>query len=136
MMRLAYAERDRHDWTSCRKLGCGLIAVEARVIVVHASARRERPAGDPQEVAAEAARELRTTLRLAEQVAGSPGGRRRGGEGNRGSRRGLRVDRRLLYRISTGLSPAAVAEISPRGDDHDDVTDNQDDGQHSGGGPA
>ena len=69
LVRLAYAERDRHDWTSYRKLGYDLVGVGARVLI-HACARRDQPADDPREVAAEAARELRTTLGLAERVAG------------------------------------------------------------------
>uniref|UniRef100_UPI0011774B42 hypothetical protein n=1 Tax=Amycolatopsis pretoriensis TaxID=218821 RepID=UPI0011774B42 len=47
LMRLAYAERDQHDWTSYRKLGHDLTGVGARVIM-HAYARRDPATGDPR----------------------------------------------------------------------------------------
>jgi hypothetical protein len=131
LLRLAYAERDRHDWTSYRKLGYDLIGVGARVIM-HASARRELPAADPRDVAAEAARELRTTLRLAEQVADNPGSADSVAREIESLAEDCAQTAGVLYRMSTGLSPAAIAEINPLGEGHDDVID----GGHPGGEPG
>ncbi|WP_370964860.1 hypothetical protein [Amycolatopsis sp. cg9] len=123
LIRLAYAERDRHDWTSYRQLGYDLIGVGAHVIV-HAYTRREPPADAPeaavapQAVAAEAARQLRTTLALAEQVAGTPAT----ADSVAMELEALAEDcaqlTELLYRNAAGTSPAAIVEVSPLGENH------------------
>lgn len=137
LMRLAYAERDRHDWTSYRKLGHDLIGTGARVIM-HAYARREPIIDDPRAVVAEAVRELRTTLRLAERVAGNPVSADAVAREVEAFAEDCAQTAALLYRIAAGLSPAAIAEISeigPLDDDQDTVTDAEDDAGHPGGEP-
>ncbi|MBE1496323.1 hypothetical protein H4696_003423 [Amycolatopsis lexingtonensis] len=137
LTRLAYAERDRHDWTSYRKLGYDLIGVGARVIV-HAYARREPPADTPHEVvnpravAAEAARQLRTTLALAEQVAGTPASAESVAMELEALAEDCATTTGLLYRNSAGASPAAIVEINPIGED--DGSDDR--SRQSGGEPA
>ncbi|WP_103349666.1 hypothetical protein [Amycolatopsis sp. CA-128772] len=135
LLRLAYAERDRHDWTSYRKLGYDLIGVAAQVLI-HAYARREQPADDPRQVAAEVAQELRTTLGLAEQVAGGLAG---------ADSVAMEIDAFAddcaqvtgrLYRLAAALSPSIIAEINPLGDEHDGAIGNKDNGGRSDGGPA
>lgn len=115
LLRLAYAERDRHGWGSYRKLGYDLIGVGARVIV-HAYARCEPPAGDPREAATEAVRALRTTLRLAEQLENNPAGAGALAMEIEALAEDCAQTAGVLYRISAGLSPAAIAEIHPVGE--------------------
>ncbi|MGW5743715.1 hypothetical protein [Amycolatopsis sp. NPDC003861] len=135
LIRLAYAERDQHDWTSYRKLGHDLIGVGARVIM-HAYARREQPAvDDPRAVAAEAVRELRTTLRLAEQVAGNPVNADSVAQDVEALAEDCAQTAALLYCISAGESPTAIAEINRLGPDHDTVTNVEDGAGHPGGEP-
>ena len=134
LMRLAYAERDRHDWTSYRKLGHDLIGVGARVIM-HAYARREPVTDDPRAAAAEAVQELRTTLRLAEQVAANPVSADSVAREVEALAEDCAQAAAQLYRISAGLFPAAIAEITPLGKDHDTVTDAADGAGHPGGEP-
>ncbi|WP_410625670.1 hypothetical protein [Amycolatopsis sp. cmx-8-4] len=110
-LRLAYAERDRHGWGSYRQLGYDLIGVGARVIV-HAYARCEPPGGDPRQ-AAEAARALRSTLRLAEQLENNPAGADALAMEIESLAEDCTQTAGLLYRISARLSPAAIAEIHP-----------------------
>ena len=135
LLRIAYADRDRHDWTSYRKVGYDLIGVGARVIM-HASARREPAAAAPRDIAAEAARELRTTLRLAEQVADNPVSADSVAREIEALAEDCAQTAGMLYRISSRLSPAAIAEINPLGEDHDDVIDGENDGRRSGGEPG
>ncbi|MET8848566.1 hypothetical protein [Amycolatopsis sp. NPDC004625] len=134
LVRLAYAERDRHDWSSYRKLGHDLIGTGARVIV-HAYARREPTIDDPRAVAAEAVRELRTTLRLAERVAGNPVSADAVAREVAAFAEDCAQTAALLYRIAAGLSPAAIAEIAPLDEDQDTVTDAEDGAGHPGGEP-
>ncbi|QKV74167.1 hypothetical protein [Amycolatopsis sp. Hca4] len=134
LMRLAYAERDRHDWTAYRKLGHDLIGVGARVIM-HAYARREAATDDPRAAAEEAVRELRTTLRLAEQVTVNPVSADSVAREVEAFAEDCAQAAGQLYRISAGLSPAAIAEINPLGPDHDTVTDAAERAEHPGGGP-
>ncbi|MET8997148.1 hypothetical protein [Amycolatopsis sp. NPDC004169] len=134
LMRLAYAERDRHDWTAYRKLGHDLVGVGARVIM-HAYARREPSTDDPRAFAEEAVRELRTTLRLAEQVAADPVSGDTVAREVEAFAEGCAQTAAQLYRISAGLSPAAIAEITPLGHRHDTVTDAADGARHPGGEP-
>ncbi|WIX85746.1 hypothetical protein [Amycolatopsis sp. DG1A-15b] len=132
LIRLAYAERDHHDWTSYRKLGYDLIGVGAQV-VIHACARREQPTDDPRQVAAEVVQELRTTLGLAEQVAGSSAGADSVAMEIEAFAEDCAQVTALLYRLAASLSPSIIAEINPLGDDHDDTIDNKDEGGRSDG---
>ncbi|MFJ7212727.1 hypothetical protein [Amycolatopsis sp. NPDC098790] len=117
LMRLAYAERDQHDWTSYRKLGHDLIGVGARVIM-HAYARREPATDDPRAVAEEAVRELQTTLRLAERIAGNPVSADAVAREVGAFAEDCAQTATQLYRISAGLSPTAIADINPLGQHH------------------
>ncbi|MEV6825631.1 hypothetical protein [Amycolatopsis sp. NPDC051102] len=135
LIRLAYAERDQHDWTSYRQLGYDLVGTGARVLI-HSYARRDQSAGDAREVAAEVADELRTTLRLAEQVASNP---------TRADSMAMEIEALAedcaqtagrLYRLSAALSPAVIAEVNPLGANHDDTTNDEDGGGRSDGNPT
>ncbi|GHG29908.1 MULTISPECIES: hypothetical protein [Amycolatopsis] len=132
LVRLAYAECDRHDWTSYRKLGYDLIGVGAQVLI-HACARRDQPADDPREVAAEVAQELRTTLGLAEHVAGGSASADSVAMDIEALAEDCAQATGRLYRLAAGLSPSVIAEIHPVGEDHDDAIGNKDDGQRSDG---
>ncbi|MFJ9782585.1 hypothetical protein ACIRSS_23590 [Amycolatopsis sp. NPDC101161] len=134
LMRLAYAERDRHDWSAYRKLGHDLVGVGARVIM-HAYARREPATDDPRAAAAEAVRELRTTLRLAEQVAANPVSADSVAREVEAFAEDCAHTAAQLYRISAELSPAAIADITPLGPDHNTVTDAADGARHPDGEP-
>ena len=135
LMRLAYAERDRHDWTSYRKLGYDLIGAGARVLV-HAYARPELPVGAPREIVAEAIQELRTTLRLAERVANIPASADSMAREIDALAEDCAQTAGRLYRLSVGLSPAVIAEINPLGANHGGVIDDEDDGRRSDGDPT
>ena len=135
LLRLAYAERDRHDWTSYRKLGYDLMGAGARVLI-HAYARREQPAGSPGEVAAEAVQALRSTLRLAERVAGNPASAESQAREIEALAEDCAQTSGRLYRLSVELSPAVIAEINPLGASHGGATDAEDDGGCSDGGPT
>ncbi|MGW5742086.1 hypothetical protein [Amycolatopsis sp. NPDC003861] len=124
LMRLAYAERDRHDCTVYRKLGYDLIGAGAQVLI-HACARREQPADAPRAVAAEATRELRTTLGLAEHVAGSSAGAESVAPDIEAVAENCAQVTGRLYRLAAGLSPSVIAEINPLGEDRDDALDNE-----------
>jgi hypothetical protein len=130
LVRLAYAERDRHDWTSYRKLGYDLIGVGAQVLI-HAYAGREQPA--LREVAAAAVQELRTTLGLAEQVAGGSASADSMAMDIEALAEDCAQATGRLYRLAAGLSPSAIAEIDPLGEDHDDAIDAKDEGGRSDG---
>ncbi|WP_146073820.1 hypothetical protein [Amycolatopsis sp. CA-126428] len=134
LIRLAYAERDHHDWTSYRQLGYDLIGVGAQVLI-HACARREQPANDPRQVAAEVVQELRTTLGIAEQVAGGSAGADSVAMEIEAFADDCAQVTGRLYRLAAGLSPSIIAEINPLGEDHDDAID-KDEGGRSDGGPA
>ncbi|MGV9366508.1 hypothetical protein [Amycolatopsis sp. NPDC003731] len=135
LMRLAYAERDRHEWTAYRKLGYDLIGTEAQVLI-HACARREHPADAPRTVAAEAARELRTTLGLAEHVAGSSAGAESVALDIEALAEDCAQITGRLYRLAADLSPSVIAEINALSDDRGDAIDNEHDGGRSDGEPA
>ncbi|MBE8523044.1 hypothetical protein ILP97_37075 [Amycolatopsis sp. H6(2020)] len=132
LVRLAYAERDRHEWTSYRKLGYDLIGVGAQVLI-HAYARREQPTDDPREVAAEAVQELRTTLGLAEQVAGGSAGADSVAMEIEALAEDCAQVTGRLYRLAAGLSPSVIAKINPLGEDHDDAIDDKVEGGRSDG---
>ena len=135
LLRLAYAERDRHDWTSYRKLGYDLIGAGAQVLI-HACARREEPAGDPSQVAAEVVHELRTTLRLAEHIMDSPVSAESTAEEIVALAEDCAQATGRLYRLSAELSPAAIARINPFGKNHDGAIHNRATDDRSGGEPA
>ncbi|WIV60687.1 hypothetical protein [Amycolatopsis nalaikhensis] len=135
LLRLAYAERDRHDWTSYRMLGYDLIGAGARVLT-HACARREQPAGDPRQVAAEVVHELRTTLRLAEHIVGTPASADSTAEEIVALAEDCAQAAGRLYRLSAELSPAALARINPLGQNHDGASHNMANDESSGGEPA
>ncbi|MFB9686112.1 hypothetical protein [Amycolatopsis plumensis] len=135
LVRLAYAERDRHDWTSYRKLGYDLIGTGAQVLI-HACARRDQPVDNPRQVAAEVAQELQTTLGLAEQVAGSSASADSVAMEIEALAEDCAQATSRLYRLAAGLSPSTIAEINPLGDEHDNAIGNKDDGQRSDGEPT
>lgn len=132
LIQLAYAERDGHDWLSYRQLGYDLIGVGARVIM-HASARRDPPTDAPWKAAAEAAQKLQAALRLAEQVATDPADADSvAGEIDDLAGKCAEIAG-LLYRISAGLSPAAIAKINPLGANHDTETGDESARQQASG---
>lgn len=135
LLRLAYAERDRHNWTSYRKLGYDLIGAGARVLI-HACARREQPAAAPRQVAAEVAHELRTTLRLAEHIVGNPASADSTAEEIVALAEDCAQAAGRLYQLAAELSPAALAKINPLGQNHDGASHNRANDDRSDGEPA
>ncbi len=135
LVRLAYAERDRHDRAFYTKLGYGLIGAGARVLV-HAYARHEQPAGDHRQVAAEAVQELRTALGLAERVASSSVSAGPAAMDIEALAEDCAQTAGRLYQLAAGLSPSAIAEIKRLDEDHDNAIDNNDHGGQPDGEPA
>ncbi len=133
VIRLAYAERDRHGWNTYFRLGHRLVGVGARVLI-HAYALREHPAGDPAEAIAEAVRRLRNVLTMAEETAENPNTVPSTALEIQSLGRSCAMTAGMLIGHAAQLSPSAIAATHPIRDVYFD--DDEDDDEHWNSGSA